>query len=1276
MIEDDWAQIKEAFWKAIQDGADSDTALAQANRLDPNARAELKALIDEHVSLGPGPDAAPGGPAPGPPSLPARFDVLEHLGSGGFGEVYRVFDRATGSVVALKVLRDSQSWALYYFKREFRELADIRHPNLVALHELIVHDQRWMFTMELVDGVAFHQYIADAAIVEREARIRGCVLQLAAGLNALHERQLVHRDLKPSNVLITPDHRVVILDFGLTRAFSATEHRGATLAGTPEYMSPEQMGGQSLTGASDWYALGVMLYETLTGTVPFSGGLLTLLKHKRFGPPIDAAAVAGAAPDLSELCVGLLATDPARRLGFAEVVRLLGPSAAPIARSARRPRLVGRERELQTLRSAYDAIKRGRPAIVHISGSSGIGKSSLVREFIGQLEAEESVLAFEGRCFESESVPYQGLDDVVDQLSHYLRSLGETDLEQVLPRHFGALTRMMPVLGQLRRTSMRETLPVDSYELRRLAFQSLSDLLGRLAERRRLVLAIDDLQWGDRDGCMFFEDLMAGPGAPPILLLLSYRAESVRTSPWLVPLRDPANLPLAAISAHVELQRLDASEARRLAQALDAGDAALSETALAQVEEQSAGEPFLIHEIMRWVNVRGSDGALAAPFSLADALHARTRGLGDDARRLLQLLVIAGQPVGRTVIQAALPSPQFVDSRDRLLRERLVRSQLVEGHEMMETYHDRLRAVLLSLITAPEIVDRHRELAEAFEKAGTDDHEQAAMHFHAAGDLPRAATHAVRAGDRATAAFAFDVAARLYQLAIDSGALQADDRRAVHRKLGDALSNADRGPEAAAAYLASADGASPHDAIRLRASAASQLLRSGHIHRGIAMLEDLVRQTGVTVMRSAFARLCHVVWLRARIQVRGLGFKEHAALELADDARIRLDVCWIGAVGTGMIEPLRSAEFSAQYLLLALESGDPYRILLALAGESTQICHVPSGGDPRKAFALVRRAADMAERLGDPYARAFTTLMECIVSFLHGKWRRAAELGDAACEQLRAECTNVAWEQSTGAIIAFNARGLGGDWHSNRERLPGLLRDAEDRGDLHASLSLRLIGNAYMIGLADDEPERARAQLRQDLAAWPHDQYDLQKACGLQGDIDISLYLGRPLDAWQRVGGEWSLLRQSQLLRVPTMFVSLRCARARAALGLASQAGIDARQRSQLLAAARGEARRIRRRCAAWSWGLAELIEAGIATVRDEAAPVRERLHKAEQALLDADLGGFAMAARWRRAAYEPRDAADSLRGSVQDWAKSRGVKRFDHLVACLAPGSYRETSG
>jgi hypothetical protein len=439
------------------------------------------------------------------------------------------------------------------------------------------------------------------------------------------------------------------------------------------------------------------------------------------------------------------------------------------------------------------------------------------------------------------------------------------------------------------------------------------------------------------------------------------------------------------------------------------------------------------------------------------------------------------------------------------------------------------------------------------------------------------------------------------------------------------------------------------------------------------MLETLVRQTGVTVMRTRLSRLCHVAWLRMRIRFRGLDFVETPADTLSDEVRMRLDVCWMGAVGTSMIEPIRSAEFSAQYVLLALKSGDLSRILLAVAGESTQICHVPSGGDFRKAQALLDRAERMAARDRDPYASAFILLMRGIVSFLHGQWTTAATLGDAALEKLRSECTNVAWEQSTASIIAFNARALQCNWKINREQLPILMRDAEARGDLHASLSLRLIGSAYILDLADDEPERARQQLRRDLAAWPHEQYDLQKACGLAGEIDISLYMQQPLDAWAKVIAEWPLLRRSQLLMVPTMCTFMRVSRIRAALAVAASARCGARERASLLRLARRETAYVGRNCARWSAGLTELARAGIASFGSDSRAVRTHLSNAERELMKADLPMFAAAVSMRHAAYETPEVAERLRARALDFANAQGIKRVDRMVACLAPGAYRD---
>ena len=238
-----------------------------------------------------------------------RFELRRRLGAGGFGVVYEAVDRERGTRVALKVLRASQSDALYDFKQEFRALADIVHPNLVSLYELLSEGGRWFFTMELVKGRSFLDWVWEQPRPERDpaaptqsmgvaptagvtptggpgpvtpsrsafsalpfvaGRLRSGVGQLAAGITALHAAGKLHRDIKPSNVLVTEEGRVVVLDFGLVADLEMDPGQETTaIVGTPAYMSPEQGEGVAVTEASDWYAVGVMLYEALAGRLPF-----------------------------------------------------------------------------------------------------------------------------------------------------------------------------------------------------------------------------------------------------------------------------------------------------------------------------------------------------------------------------------------------------------------------------------------------------------------------------------------------------------------------------------------------------------------------------------------------------------------------------------------------------------------------------------------------------------------------------------------------------------------------------------------------------------------------------------------------------------------------------------------------------------------------------------------------------------------------------------------------------------------------------------------------
>lgn len=237
------------------------------------------------------------------------------------GVVYEVHDRMRQQTVALKTLLRWHPDDIYRLKQEFRSLADIPHVNLAALYDLVIDENQCFFTMELVNGCSFVEYVRGGGTVDFE-RARDALSQLANGVQALHRRGTLHRDIKPSNVLVTPDGRVVILDFGLTssRTRSANEERG--VLGTPAYLSPEQCAGNDAGEAGDWYGVGATLYHALTGRVPFEGTLAEMIERKISTDPIGATLVAPDVPDdLADVCMALLSRVPSKRLSGLEAFR-------------------------------------------------------------------------------------------------------------------------------------------------------------------------------------------------------------------------------------------------------------------------------------------------------------------------------------------------------------------------------------------------------------------------------------------------------------------------------------------------------------------------------------------------------------------------------------------------------------------------------------------------------------------------------------------------------------------------------------------------------------------------------------------------------------------------------------------------------------------------------------------------------------------------------------------------------------------------------------------
>jgi tRNA A-37 threonylcarbamoyl transferase component Bud32 len=251
-----------------------------------------------------------------------RYEILEEVGRGGMGIVFKARDRRLGRVVALKRLPDNlrnHPKAVDLFLREARAAAALNHPNIVTLFDAGQEGETYYITMELLEGMPLQKILKSRARLSASqvVRLGG---QVATGLQYAHEQGIVHRDIKTANLFFTDSKLVKIMDFGLAKMVEEVRRATTVIGGTPYYMAPEQSAGDAVDHRADLYALGVTFYELLTGSVPFREGDVTF--HHRHTPPPDPRAAAPDLPDaLAELVLHLLAKRPEERVASASLVR-------------------------------------------------------------------------------------------------------------------------------------------------------------------------------------------------------------------------------------------------------------------------------------------------------------------------------------------------------------------------------------------------------------------------------------------------------------------------------------------------------------------------------------------------------------------------------------------------------------------------------------------------------------------------------------------------------------------------------------------------------------------------------------------------------------------------------------------------------------------------------------------------------------------------------------------------------------------------------------------
>ncbi|MHC4390253.1 MAG: protein kinase domain-containing protein [Planctomycetota bacterium] len=1184
-----------------------------------------------------------------------RYEVLCRLGEGCMGAVYLARERATGHEVVLKTLLSFDPQALYRLKSEFRSLADIAHPNLVGLGELVSEDGLWFFTMDYVDGIDLLAYVRPRSDTFDEDRVRATFLQLARAAQAMHARDRVHRDLKPHNVLVTREGHVVVLDFGLAAEVGADPERG--IVGTLEYMAPEQA-GREVGPAADWYSVGVLLYAALTGHPPFRGDTIEVLvkKHKRTPRP-PSTIVPNLPRDLTRLCLDLLKAKPEDRPSGREVLRRLGDVGEDTSEAAApegEPAFVGRAAEFGVLEAAWkDARTAG--AIVCVAGEAGVGKSALVRRFLARAaEGAQGMLLLAGRCYERETAPFKAFDGLIDDLSRHLvdrepellvELIADLDLGPLL-RVFPALARVPGMLGD--GEAVDSPTELSGVELRNRAFRALRLLLARLASLRDPVLFVDDLHWADADSLALLAEVMPESDAPPLL--------------FVVTARPGVGTPPPPQARRIALGLLEPEDARALARDLLGDDAEAG-----RVVGEAGGHPLFLCELARYVAEAGSEAA--ATSKLEDALAARVERLTPEVRQALELVCVAGVPTSQGLLQRAsgLPVGPWRTALGALRSARLARTRGGAAASQVEPYHDRVRETVYGGLTEEPRRAWHARLAEALESDESPDPELLVRHLVAAGEPGRAASYAKRAARAADAALAFDHAADLYALALryaeDETPSQAQPLRLA---LAEALVNAGRGPESAAVYFKAAEHTTGSEHLMCLLRGGEQLLISGHLEEGLAALKESLTEVGRRLPATPRRALLSLLWRRAALRVRGLGWEPRAAEDVPEGLLRQVDVHRAIAVGLGHVDIVRAADFQARGVQLALRSGEPGRVCRALALEaiftSVQGCRALA-----RTERLIAAANHAAQAAGDVYSEAWViSARGCRDYFAKGDFVSSVTLLSEAEQVFRDRAAGATWELANARAIQMFAQLKSGDLAEVCKRVPELLRDAERRGDRFMAATLARKCNG--VWLVADADELAAEQLAR--WTWPgvEGAFHIQQWYELWAEGELALYRGQGASAAAPLRPRFRAIVGSLLNRIQMVRTESAWLRGRLAVAAALD-GQGANDTEACLREAEAVARRLDAAGQRYAGAWAKLVLAAVSAQRGDTEAACERL-RAAHADAVASQARLVTATAALRLAQLTGDVAAAAAATSD--LRGHGVANPDRMAELLAPG-FRE---
>jgi serine/threonine protein kinase len=1250
-----------------------------SRRPSPGARPDLE---DTLVATDGGGRAAHGAPRAALSGVLAeRYHVRGRLDEGGEGVIYDAWDQLEQRPLALKVRSRLVGHDHLLLKREYQALSAVRHANVARAFDFVEDQERGLafFTMELVMGVDFVAHVRRPApphVCQADlGRLRRMTRQVALGLRAIHATGRAHRDIKPSNILVTEADRAVILDFGLAARLSGGSQltlRAPRVEGTPHYMAPEQLCADApITAACDCYALGVVLYEALTGRWPLDAESLTeliTLKHYR-APKPPSALVRDLPPELDALVMRLLAREPADRADLAAVLAWCGhaaqppaPSLAPPAQpSPAAPPLLSHRRPLARLAGALRLLRRREPRTLLLHGPAGAGKSGLVRRALTTLrEHVPSALVLSGRCNPRESVPFRAFDAIIDALSAFLLTCPKDQLDDLLSGGSAHLAQLFPVFARVPGVDPPPPLG-ERPAARDRAFHELRALFQRLAVARPLILFIDDLHRSDRDSLRLLGAL-TGPAQPPAMLVIAtLRASAAEAEKLATDLHGDRELVEVRLPTPEEAQPI--AHASLCAAGLDDPELA---AALAAACE---GDVRLITRVAELVARRAPEAQPRRSLRLADLIAPALADLDPLARRLLDLIALAelATPIDVLVHASAARGrarAQLTALRDRRLIE--IEADVDDPDEATaECISPALRGALLDLLPEARRAELHRALAAAHHSSERGDEERCARHLIAIGDHTGARDHAANAALIATHALAFDHAAQLFELA-----LRCDpSSRELRLKLASALTAAGDLSAAARHYLLVARDAAGRRRLGLATTAADLFFLSGDQDRGRRAADAVFSELGLQLPDDPVRARQQLDRQLALLDGHPLDFCAHTRAQIGGEFLQRIDAMIRLGRHLRDGDPVTAALVLVPAVLDALSVGEPRLIIqtLALTAATVVAYHRPL------AARLLARATELAGAAGDERSAGLTALASALIALHDSDPLAALSALTIAEDALVTARIADRWEQRALTLARLAVYESLGELRALGAALQALQSDPIAAAD--PNIRPWLDHYHGLLLLADGEAERAelRAVARSgELAA-----RDPALALALTARVAAlsDLLRGLPRKAWSRVIGPKGQLRANPRRaadpRLPAAAWPLLDAR----IALACAVLKDTRERPHYRAvldhsllildqlAARAPAH-------SGLHGEIALLRAGLAHL--EGAPALPHLRRADAHFLSASMSTARAVAQLRLGEHQGGRGGALLAANARQQLRRQGITDPDRWADTYAPGLRR----